>query len=207
MPLGLTLSSEGALCITLGRVVTAFSVGVSIPLVVLLVGLPWLGSRGGLFGTPLFVPLSLLAAAAAAGGVVAGGSLYFGSRGRFALVVAYVVGLWPVLAVVGTLSALTGHETFGELGARFIPAFAASYFLIGCSGSALLGRGWRQTATDGGAGVAFGAIGGLVMTGTVSFVAANTALVQFVVAAVGGAAGCVVSSALGGWWLWRTWAE
>ena len=207
MPLGQTLSSEGALGVTAARVVTAFAVGVTIPLAVLLVGLPWLGRGGVLLGTPLLIPLSLLAAAAAAGGVVAGGSLYFGSRGRFAMAVAYVVGLWPVLAVVGTLSALTGHETVGELGARFIPAFTASYLLIGCSGSALLGRGWRQTATDAGACAAFGAIGGLVMTGTVSFVAVDTALVQFVVAGVGGGAGCVVSSALGGWWLWRTWAE
>ncbi len=186
------------------RVATAFAAGTVIPLTVLLVGLPWLGSRGALSGTPFLAPLILLAVAAAAGGAVSGGALRLGRRGRLAIAVAYVVGLWPIFAVVGTLYALTGREAVGELGTRFVPAFTVSYILIGCFGSALLGRGWRRTARDAGAGAAFGAIGGLLMTGTVFFVSAGTALAQFIVALVGGAGACLVSSALGGWWWWRT---
>ena len=49
----------------IGRVATAFAAGTVIPLTVLLVGLPWLGSRGALSGTPFLTPLILLAAAAA----------------------------------------------------------------------------------------------------------------------------------------------
>ena len=180
-----------------------FAAGTAIPLAVLLVGLPWLGSRGVFVGTSLLVPLSLLAAAAVVGGVLAGGSLHRGRRGQLAIAVAYAVGLWPTFAVIGTLSALTGREEAVEIGARLVLAFTVSYILVGCFGSALLGRGWRRTASAASAGAAFGAVGGLFVTGTVLVVTANTALAQFIVAVVGGGGACLLSSALGGWWLCR----
>ena len=177
----------------------AFAIGTAVPFVVLLVGLPLLGSYGLFDGVPFISPLISLVVAAAMGGAVAGGPIGKGRRGRIALAGAYSLALWPTFVVVATLPALTGQEGVVELGGHFVPVFVMAYLVLGISGSVFAGVDWRLVLTNSVVCGGAGAVGGLLLAVVVAVTSGYSVIAEFGLTILG-ASVCLVASAIGGWW-------
>ena len=173
--------------------------GIIVPLFVLCIGIPILGRLGAFNGVAFRLPLALVGVALMLGGFVCGGVFGQGWRGRLAMGVAFVIGLWPVVGVVATLTALTGNEGLVAVGVRYTPAFAASFLLIGIIGTVCIRGNRRYILRNGMVGALAGTFGGVLTTLATQLLH----LAGLYVAAVGtlcAVGACFASAALTGWW-------
>ena len=167
----------------------------------LLVLVPVAGAVGGLTGGSVARLAGLMALAGAAGGGLAGSALGRGWRGTAAFALAFPVGLVLPLLAVASVPALSGRERLVELVAGFVPAFAASFGLIGGVGTVLVGAGWRRALRSSLAFSLVGAVGGLALTAVATLLPGGLTGSfpgLFVIAAT---LASVAPTALAGWWL------
>ncbi len=178
-----------------------FAGGIAVPVLGLFVVVPVAGAVGGLTGGSVGSLAGLMAFAGAAGGALAGSALGRGWRGAAAFALAFPVGLALPLLAVASVPALSGRERLVELVAGFVPAFAASFGLMGGVGTALVGAGWRRALQSSLAFSLAGVIGGLALTAVATFLPGGLTgrfPGLFVIAA---ALTPIVPAALAGWWL------
>ena len=180
-------------------VVKAFAAGLIVPVFVLCIGIPVLARFGAFNGVPFRLPLALVGVALLLGGVVCGGVFEQGWRGRLAMGAAFAVGLWPVVGVVSTLTALTGNEGLLAVGVRYTSAFTVSFLLIGVVGTVCLRTKRRYILRNGFVGALAGTVGGVL----ISLATQVLHLAGMYVAAVGmlcAVGACFASATLIGWW-------